>query len=69
MALDSAETSILEEGVFFLEDPNIGKGVDEFEGKGFPFRTEEGIDFWSTNILEHEASNAQRFKDLLPNSY
>ncbi|OCL02210.1 hypothetical protein AOQ84DRAFT_190831 [Glonium stellatum] len=44
--------SILEDGVFCVEDPVIGKRVDEIAKKGFPFKTEEGLDFCKLNTLD-----------------
>ncbi|KAF2176763.1 hypothetical protein K469DRAFT_605911 [Zopfia rhizophila CBS 207.26] len=44
--------SILEDGVFWVEDPVIGKRVDEIAKKGFPFKTEEGLDFCKLNTLD-----------------
>jgi hypothetical protein len=47
---------ILEDGVFYAEDPVIGKRVDEITQKGFPFRTEEGLDFCKLNVLDDKVS-------------
>jgi len=35
-----------------MEDPVIGKRVDEIAKKGFPFKTEEGLDFCKLNTLD-----------------
>lgn len=42
---------ILEDGVFRVEDPIVRKRVDEISQKGFPFKTEEGLDFCKLNTL------------------
>ncbi|KAH6712141.1 hypothetical protein BKA61DRAFT_80452 [Leptodontidium sp. MPI-SDFR-AT-0119] len=49
---ESPQKSILEDGVFYAEDPVIGKRVDDFAQNGFPFRTEEGLDFCKVNALD-----------------
>lgn len=47
-----SELSLLEDGVIFLEDPEVGSRVYEFSQKRFPFQTEEGLDFCRTSTLE-----------------
>jgi hypothetical protein len=49
---EDPQKSILEDGVFYAKDPVIGKRVDEIAQKGFPFRTEEGLDFCKLNALD-----------------
>ena len=61
MALESSTTSILEDGVLFFEDPDIGRRVDEFDKKGFPFQTEEGLDFCRKSTLDDTASSDHPF--------
>jgi hypothetical protein len=48
--------SILEDGIFYAEDPVVGKRVDEIIRKGFLFKTEEGLGLVKENILDDEAS-------------
>lgn len=48
--------SILEDGVFCVEDPVVGKRVDEIAQKGFPFKTEDGLDFCKLNALDDKVS-------------
>lgn len=56
MDSEGPKTSILKEGVFLLEDPMIGRRVDEFDRKKFPFQTEEGLDFIRESILDDTVS-------------
>lgn len=51
---EDPQKAILEKGVFCAEDPVVGKRVDEIARKGFPFKTEEGLDFCKTNALDDE---------------
>ena len=44
--------SILEDGVFYVKDPVIGKRVDKIAKKGFPFKMEKGLDFCKLNTLD-----------------
>lgn len=53
---EDPQKSILEDGVFYAEDPVIGKRVDDIAQNGFPFRTEEGLDFCKLNALDDKAS-------------
>jgi hypothetical protein len=53
---EDPQKSILEDGVFCTEDPVVGKRVDEIAQKGFPFKTEEGLDFCKINVLDDEVS-------------
>ena len=46
--------SILEDGVFYIEDPIIRKKVNKIIKKGFPFKTEEGLDFYKLNTLNNK---------------
>lgn len=57
MAAHDLGASLLEEGVVFFEDPEIGKRVSEFDKKGFPFQTEEGLDFCQRSTLNDTASS------------
>ncbi|KAL5426046.1 hypothetical protein PMIN06_012975 [Paraphaeosphaeria minitans] len=51
MASEGPRNLILEEGIFLLEDPEIGRRVHEFDENKFPFQTEECLDFIEKNIL------------------
>ena len=53
---EDPQKCILEDGVFYAEDPVIGKRVIEITQKGFPFRTEEGLDFCKLNALDDKVS-------------
>ncbi|KAI9765873.1 MAG: hypothetical protein M1839_005289 [Geoglossum umbratile] len=46
--------AIEKDGFFCRVDPIIGKRVDEFAKKGYPFKTEEGLDFCKLNTLDDE---------------
>jgi hypothetical protein len=52
----SPQKSILEDGIFCAEDPIVGKRVNEIAQKGFPFKTEEGLDFCKLNTLDDKVS-------------
>ncbi|EDN07029.1 predicted protein [Histoplasma mississippiense (nom. inval.)] len=47
-------TSIETEGFFSIADSAIGRRVDEFAAKQYPFRTLEGLDFCKTNTLDEK---------------
>jgi len=53
---EDPQKAILEDGVFRTEDPVVGNRVDEIARKGFPFKTEEGLDFCKINALDDEVS-------------
>jgi hypothetical protein len=53
---EDPQKAILEDGVSRTEDPVIGNQVDEITRKGFPFKTEEGLDFCKINTLDDEVS-------------
>lgn len=56
LSSEDPQKSILEDGIFYAEDPVVGKRVDEIMRKGFPFKTEEGLDFCKGNVLDDEVS-------------
>ena len=56
LPVEDPQKSILEDGVFCAEDPVVGSRVDEIAQKGFPFKTEEGLDFCKINALDDEVS-------------
>ncbi|KAL2036487.1 hypothetical protein N7G274_010803 [Stereocaulon virgatum] len=43
---------ILDHGFCYQRDPVIGESVNEIKGKGFPFKTEEGLDFCKLNTFD-----------------
>jgi hypothetical protein len=61
MAAEYPKASISADGVYFVKDPEIGKRVDEFDRQGFPFQTEDGLDFCQWNILEDAVSGTATF--------
>jgi hypothetical protein len=56
LPVEDSQKSILEDGVFCVEDQVVGKRVDEIAQKGFPFKTEEGLDFCKLNTLDDKVS-------------
>ena len=57
MASEGLIESLLKDGVIFFEDSNIGRRVYEFRERGFPFQTEEGLNFFQKNTLNDIASS------------
>jgi len=57
MALIGSEASLLEEGVVFLEDPDVGKRSTDFVKKDFLL--EDGLDLCRMSTIEDKASTAQ----------
>lgn len=51
-----------EDGLICIEDPIVGERVDQMRRKGFPFLTEEGLDFCRLGTLDDKAglSNIQK---------
>ena len=45
MDTESIKKSISKDGAFSIEDPGTGMMVDTFAQRGYPFQTEEGMDF------------------------
>lgn len=62
MAHNRFEVSLLEDGVVFVEDPEIGQRVDEFDRKDFPFQTEEGLKFCQKSTFDDEVSDEHIIK-------
>lgn len=56
MALTQSEVSLIEEGVFFLEDPEVGRRVQDITEKRFPFQTAEGLEFFRISTLQDDVS-------------
>lgn len=56
MASEDPRDLILKEGIFFLEDPEIGRRVHEFDENKFPFQTEDCLDLIEKNILNNTVS-------------
>jgi hypothetical protein len=56
-APESSKASIIEDGVLCFEDPDIGRRVSEFDKQGFPFQTEDGLDFCRINTIDDAASS------------
>lgn len=50
-SLDIAKKTLDEEGFLRLEDPALGDDLSEMERKGFPFWTEDGLDFCKHHVL------------------
>lgn len=56
--------AIVEDGVFWVEDPVVGKRVDEIAKKRFPFKTEEGLEFCKLNTLDDKVGAIDRLRNL-----
>lgn len=52
MALEGAETSVLDDGFFLMTDQVIGRRVSGFSKKDHPFQTEEGLDICRMSCFE-----------------
>ena len=52
---EDPQKSILEDVIFYAENPVIGNRVNEIMRRGFPFKTKEGLDFCKRNVLDDEA--------------
>ncbi|OQU97149.1 hypothetical protein CLAIMM_03127 isoform 3 [Cladophialophora immunda] len=59
------QVSILEDGVFCVEDAVIGKRVKEIEEKGFPFKTLDGLEFCKLHTFDDEASIKSTWKGYI----
>lgn len=59
------QEAILGDGVFYAEDPVVGSRVDEIARKGFPFKTEVGLDFCKINALDDEVGKECYFCNRL----
>lgn len=57
--------SIIEDGVLLFEDSEIGKLVDEFIRRDYPFQTEYGLRFVKAAALDKKKVS---MKKVLPNS-
>jgi hypothetical protein len=68
MALSQSKVCLIEEGVFFLDDPDVGRRFQEVKEKGFPFQTVEGLDFCRISTLQDEVSEVQRLHGISNNS-
>ena len=64
MALAQSEACLIEDGVFFLDDAEVGRRFQEINEKRFPFQTVEGLDFCRITTLEDEVSEAQRLHGI-----
>ncbi|KAH7111259.1 hypothetical protein B0J11DRAFT_447619 [Dendryphion nanum] len=56
MALEGAETSVLDDGFFLMTDQVIGRRVSGFSKKDHPFQTEEGLDICRMSCFEDKAT-------------
>jgi hypothetical protein len=55
-SIQRTKQDILEQGFSCHLDPVIGERVDAIAQKGFPFKTEEGLDFCKLNTVDDEVS-------------
>lgn len=64
MAQSQSEVCLIEEGVFFLDDPEVGRRFQEIKEKRFPFQTVEGLEFCRISTLQDEVSEARRLHGI-----
>jgi hypothetical protein len=50
MDTEGIKKSILDDGFFFIQDPEYGRKADTFAIKGYPFQTEDGLDFLNATL-------------------
>jgi hypothetical protein len=67
MALAQSEACLIEEGVFFLDDPEVVRRVQEINEKRFPFQTVTGLDFCRISTLQDDVSEAQKLYGISNN--
>ena len=58
-SLDSVKTALIEEGFADLSDAQMGEHVRIFEEKGFPFYSEDGMDFLTEHVLGNSVSRIE----------
>ena len=56
---------IVRHGSYHQQDLIVGRKVDELSEKGFPFKTEEGLDFCKLYTFDHEVSRLPMYKKKL----
>jgi hypothetical protein len=49
-----ARKAIAENGFYFTEDADVGRMVDAFAAKRYPFQTEDGLTFLRTATLDNK---------------
>lgn len=62
---DVVMDTLYNEGFLALEDPSVGEAVSELERNGFPFWSEEGLDFVARHIINEPVSSALLSTKLL----
>jgi hypothetical protein len=53
-SLDFAKQTLIEEGLWRLGDSQLWDDISKMETKGFPFWTEEGLDFCIKHVLHNK---------------
>ena len=54
--IEQIRKRILEDGFFCEINPACGERVDKINKKGFPFNTEEGLDFFKISTVDDKVS-------------
>jgi hypothetical protein len=55
-SVEQTRKEILEDGFSYRSDSVIGERVDAIAKRGFPFKTEEGLDFCKLSTIDDEVS-------------
>ncbi len=58
LTIEHSKKTILQHGFYHQQDLITGKQVDDISEKGFPFKTEEGLDLCKANTFNNEVSCA-----------
>lgn len=60
--MENTKKSILEDGAFCTDEPEIGRRVHTFASNGYPFQTEEGLELLRT-VLADEVRSLQKVQE------
>lgn len=64
-SLDVAEKTLHEQGFLQWEAPAVGNDILELERKGFPYWTEEGLEFCNKHVLHEAVSRSSSFRSTI----
>lgn len=56
LTTEQLRRTILDHGFCYQTDPVVGERVSEIAEKGFPFKTEEGLDFCKLSTFDDKES-------------
>jgi hypothetical protein len=59
------QQSIAENGFYFTEDPEVGRLVDAFAAKQYPFQTKDGLAFLQAATLDNKVRRAETAQSYL----